>query len=56
MEGVDQKTLYVGLSRSQALAIQEGKPVFPEESSGSFGLRDSPMAALTNQQVLGMAC
>ena len=46
MEGVDQKTLYVGLSRSQALAIQEGKPVFPEESSSRFGWRGSPMAAL----------
>ncbi len=46
MEGVDQKTLYVGLSHSQALAIQECKPVFPEESSNRFGLRDSPMAAL----------
>ena len=46
MEGVDQKTLYVGLSRSQALAIQEGKPAFPEESASRFGLRDSPMAAL----------
>ena len=30
----------------KALAIQEGKPVFPEESSNRFGLRDSPMAAL----------
>ena len=46
MEGVDQKTLYVGLSKSQALAIQEGKSVFPEESSNRFGLRESPMAAL----------
>ena len=46
MEGVDQKTLYVGLSRSQALAIQEGKPAFPEEASNRFGLRDSQMAAL----------
>ena len=46
MEGVDQKTLFVGLSKSQALAIQEGKSVFPEESSNRFGLRESSMAAL----------
>ena len=46
MEGVDQKTLYVGLSKSQALAIQESESAFPEESSNRFGLRESPMAAL----------